>query len=66
MVTAFFFNSEALVFFQYQLINPYRPVWSNLAIGIGKIHYRSTSRSNTTVFSIDNNKKCFLSSKSAY
>ncbi len=27
----------------YRLINRYRPVWSNLAIGIGKIQYRSTS-----------------------
>ncbi len=43
-----FLNSKALVLFQYQfknyrLINRYWPVWSNLAIGIGKIHYRSTS-----------------------
>ncbi len=30
-------------FKNYQLINPYRPVWSNLAIVISKIHYRSTS-----------------------
>ncbi len=41
-------NNKALVFIQYPfknywLINRYRPVWSNLAIGIGKIHYRSTS-----------------------
>ncbi len=27
----------------YRLINRYRPVFSNLAIGIGKIQYRSTS-----------------------
>ncbi len=44
----FFLNSKALVLFQYpfknyRLINRYRPVWSNLAIGIGKIHYWSTS-----------------------
>ncbi len=30
-------------FKNYRLINRYRPVWSNLAIGIGKIQYRSTS-----------------------
>ncbi len=44
----YFLNSKALVLFQYpfknyRLINRYRPVWSNLAIGIGKIHYQSTS-----------------------
>ncbi len=43
----YFLNSKALVLFQYplknyRLINRYWPVWSNLAIGIGKIHYRST------------------------
>ncbi len=44
----YFSNSKDLVLFQYpfknyRLINRYRPVWSNLAIGIRKIHYRSTS-----------------------
>ncbi len=47
----YFLNSKALVLFQfpfinYRLINRYRPLWSNLAIGIGIIHYRSTSIEN--------------------
>ncbi len=59
-VTAFF--SFCIHFKNYRLINRYRPVWSKLAIGIGKIHYRSTSNSDYTcwIHILFNKLVCFL------
>ncbi len=38
IATLYFSFRSVSILKNYRLINPYGPVWSNLAIGIGKIH----------------------------